>query len=108
VTYGYDFKVIVDYCYHSGGGSYVLSREAIKRLQIKLENEYETCQNTGTEDVDVARCLRKVGVFPNKSIDEQGRERFHPLNLLGHYHGHYPDWLYKYASNPVQKVFYSF
>jgi glycoprotein-N-acetylgalactosamine 3-beta-galactosyltransferase len=104
VTYGYDFKVIVDYGYHSGGGSYVLSREAITRLQLKLDADYKSCQNTGTEDVDVARCLRGLGVFPNKSIDEQGRERFHPLDLLGHYYGNFPDWLYSYASNPVQKV----
>lgn len=104
VTYGYDFKVIVDYGYHSGGGSYVLSREAISRVQKKLDTDYKSCPNTGTEDVDVARCLRLLGVYPNKSIDEQGRERFHPLDLLGHYYGHYPDWLYGYASNPVQKV----
>ena len=41
----------------------------------------------GTEDVDIARCLRRLGVYPNKSIDDFGRERFHPLSISGHYNG---------------------
>jgi hypothetical protein len=56
------------------------------------------------KDVDVARCFRKLGVFPNKSIDDEGKERFHPLSITGHFNGEFPDWLYQYASNPAQKV----
>ena len=41
----------------------------------------------GIEDVDVAKCLRLVGVYPNKSLDEHGRERFHPFDLGVHYDG---------------------
>ena len=41
----------------------------------------------GIEDVDVAKCLRLVGVYPNKSLDEYGRERFHPFDLVVHYDG---------------------
>lgn len=58
----------------------------------------------GTEDVEVAKCLRKLGVYPGNSTDDLGRERFHPLSLTAHYNGDFPPWLYKYASNPVQKV----
>jgi hypothetical protein len=54
--------------------------------------------------VDVARCLRVLGVKPVKSLDSLGRERFHPLDIKTHYQGTYPKWLYKYASNPIQKV----
>ena len=103
VTYGYDFKVIVDHGYHSGGGGYLLSNEALNRLGAKLAQNYTNCSNSGTEDVDVARCLRQVGVYPNKSLDN-GRERFHPLDLMAHFNNVYPDWMKKYATNQILPV----
>jgi hypothetical protein len=50
-----------------------------------------------------------LGVLPQKSIDQEGKERFHPLSLDAHFLGHFPDGLMQYASNPIQKVnfFYS-
>lgn len=61
--------------------------EHIRRLScgIKKKNCLLTF-NLGTEDVDMGRCFRQLGVYPNKSIDELGRERFHPLSLNAHYH----------------------
>jgi glycoprotein-N-acetylgalactosamine 3-beta-galactosyltransferase len=47
VTYGYDFKVIVQNGYHSGGGGYLLSNEALKRLGNQLNKDYSFCPNTG-------------------------------------------------------------
>ncbi len=55
-------------------------------------------------DVDVARCFRRLNVYPNISIDDEGKERFHPLSISHHFNGEFPDWLYQYASNPAQKV----
>ena len=104
VTYGYDFSVILERGYHSGGGGYLLSNEALSRLGSSLRTNSSFCQNTGTEDVDVARCLHKLHVFSNKSIDEAGRERFHPLSLTAHYKGHFPGWLVQYAANPLRNV----
>lgn len=104
VSYGYDFKVIVDYGYHSGGGSYLLSNNALKRIGQKLHDNYSFCPNTGTEDVDVAKCLRMLYVYPERSFDELGRERFHPLDMWSHYEGHFPDWMMSYSRNPVKKV----
>jgi glycoprotein-N-acetylgalactosamine 3-beta-galactosyltransferase len=104
VTYGYDFKTIVERGYHSGGGGYVLSKSAFNLIGSKLTEDYKFCPNSGTEDVDVAKCLRKLKVFPDQSLDEVGRERFHPLDIESHYKGTFPDWMYKYASNPLQKV----
>jgi glycoprotein-N-acetylgalactosamine 3-beta-galactosyltransferase len=60
ITYGYDFKALVESGYHSGGAGYVLSNEAFARLNKALNSNESFCQNTGTEDVDVARCLRKL------------------------------------------------
>ena len=104
VTYGFDFKTIVDHGYHSGGAGYVLSSEALKRIGPKLSPGDSFCPNSGTEDVDIAKCLRKVGVYPDKSIDEKGRERFHPFDVATHLIGGFPNWYFQYASNPVQKV----
>ena len=104
VTYGFDFKAIVEHGYHSGGAGYVLSNEALKRIGSKLTTDYNFCPNSGTEDVDIAKCLRKLAVFPNKSIDEIGRERFHPFDVGTHLLGGYPDWFFQYASNPIKIV----
>ena len=104
VTYGYDFKIIVEGGYHSGGAGYVLSNEALKRIGPKLSPGDTFCPNKGIEDVDVAKCLRLLGVYPDKSIDEKGRERFHPFDVGSHLLGDYPDWYLQYASNPVQGV----
>jgi hypothetical protein len=48
--------------------------------------------------------LRRVGVYPNKSVDANGRERFHPLNIMAHYENVYPDWMAKYSANPIKSV----
>jgi len=49
VTYGYDFKVLVEHGYHSGGGGYLLSNEALNRLGSRLSKNYSYCSNSGTE-----------------------------------------------------------
>jgi glycoprotein-N-acetylgalactosamine 3-beta-galactosyltransferase len=67
--------VIVNGGFHSGGGGYLISREALKRLGSTLTNDYEFCGNSGFEDIDVGHCLRTLGVYPNSSLDELGRER---------------------------------
>ncbi len=56
------------------------------------------------KDVDVGTCFRQLGVFPAKSIDDEGKERFHPLSINDHFLGNFPDWMYEYASNPLQMV----
>jgi glycoprotein-N-acetylgalactosamine 3-beta-galactosyltransferase len=104
ITYGYNFKTIVEKGYHSGGAGYLLSNEALARIGSKLNSNMTFCRNTGTEDVDVARCLRLLGVYPGNSTDELGRERFHPLSFHGSFFGYFPDWLFKYALNAPQKV----
>ena len=43
-------------------------------------------------------------MYPDKSIDEYGRERFHPLNLRDHFEGNFPEWLISFSVNDLQKV----
>ena len=81
----------------------MLSNEALKRLHSQLSVNYTYCRNNGIEDLNVAECLRHLSVYPEKSIDDEGRERFHPLNLATHLTGNV-DWLYEYAANPVKQV----
>ena len=104
VTYGYDYSTNVEYGFHSGGAGYVLSAEAFERIGRFLQTNYSSCSNIGMEDLDVAFCLRQLDVYPAKSLDEQGRERFHPLSIWDHYNGLYPQWFLNASSNAVKKV----
>jgi glycoprotein-N-acetylgalactosamine 3-beta-galactosyltransferase len=103
VTFGYDFKVIVEKGYHSGGG-YLLSRNAFLRLGIELSKDEPICNNTGIEDVDVAKCLRQLNVYPNKSLDEMNRERFNMFSIDDYFGVSLPSWIYKWSSNGVKMV----
>lgn len=108
VTYGYNFAKFVKNGYHSGGAGYVLSNEALRLIGNKLNNNWTYCENTGIEDLDVAKCLRKLGVLIENSTDEFGKERFHPLSLIDHFNGNFPDWLFDYAQNYPRKVILRF
>lgn len=107
VTYGYDFKLYVKNGYHSGGG-YVLSKNALNRIGAKLTENEKFCPNSGTEDVDIARCLRLLDVYPNKSLDSLGRERFHMFSIDEYFKSQLPSWIYKWASNVPQLVTFSY
>ncbi len=85
-----------------------MSREALRRFhQVHQSPDQTYCQKDfGSEDVEIAKCLREQGVRLGKSLDEKGRELFHPLTFHDHFHGSFPDWLKQYAENPVQSVSY--
>ncbi|CAF1103691.1 unnamed protein product [Adineta steineri] len=103
VTFGYNFKVIVPKGYHSGGASYVLSRESLRRFYEAHKDPTSTClKDGGNEDIEIARCLRTKDVYPGQSLDKQNRELFHTLSYTDHFRGNFPDWLKKYAENPLQ------
>ncbi len=98
-------QIIVRNGYHSGGGGYVLSREAVKRFYQAHQNPNTTCaKDGGSEDVEIANCLRTVDVYPGKSIDNNNRERFHPNSFFDHYIGPVPTWLYTYSETRPHSV----
>ena len=82
-----------------------MSRESFDRMGRQLVANYSVCPSSGIEDVEMAICLRKVGVYPEPSIDELGRERFHPMDIRSTYElRENMGWLNTYARNRPQKV----
>ena len=77
----------------------------MRRFNEAHQDPSSGCEKDGgPEDVQVARCLRNKGVHLGKSLDQQGRELFHPLNFNDHFQGNFPDWLHSYAENPLRSV----
>ncbi len=72
-TFAHDFN--------SGGAGYVISNKAVKTFSENYLGNGRFCRKTtGSEDVDIAKCLKEINVLPGDSRDERGLERFHPLS----------------------------
>lgn len=68
--------------FNSGGAGYVLSNSAIKLFAAKYMNDTSYCRNTtGSEDVDLAKCLAEINIRPGETRDKLGRERFHSIDF---------------------------
>lgn len=83
--YGFRYKPLApdsfDHDFNSGGAGYVISNKALRTFSHKYINDETFCRNiTGSEDVDIAKCLSQIKVLPGDSRDENGLERFHPLS----------------------------
>ncbi|CAN8021963.1 unnamed protein product [Ixodes persulcatus] len=91
----------------SGGAGYVLSREAVRRLvEDGLSNPNKRRSGGGGhEDVEIGKCLEKVGVKAGDSRDLQGRGRYFPLFPEFHlvYKKSKNFWYWKYIYYPSKE-----
>ena len=102
VFFGHHFKKYLKQGYFSGGGGYVLSKEALTRFAKRKPGE--CTKDGGDEDVEMGRCMEKLGVKTGDSRDALGRSRFHCFNPETHLDGGYPDWYYSYDKYGAKKV----
>lgn len=106
VYYGCRFKPYVKQGYMSGGAGYVLSREALRRLARRRPQDGCRADAGGAEDVEMGRCLQRLGVAAGDSRDAAGRGRFFPLVPESHLiPGQMPKdfWLWSYAYYPIKE-----
>ncbi|CAF3993703.1 unnamed protein product [Rotaria sordida] len=96
VLYGYRFRE--DY-YVSGGGGYVLIRKGLNLFGSYINNDsrYFECKSP-MEDIMVGSCFKRIFEIAPKdetkdlitvgeTIDDEGRERFHPQPFRVHFNG---------------------
>ena len=64
----------------------MLSKEALRRFVVNGMNNSTMCQDKddGDEDVNLGRCMRKLGVERGDSRDERGIKRFFPFEPKDH------------------------
>ncbi|KAJ8731602.1 hypothetical protein PYW07_004766 [Mythimna separata] len=81
IYFGCRFKHFSPQGYMSGGAGYVLSREALDRFVNKALPTPTLCRDDdhGAEDVEMGKCLDKIGVRAMDSRDEHQRGRFFPF-----------------------------
>lgn len=107
VYLGHHFKKYTENGYMSGGGGYVLSKEAVIRLATSGQHDGgDTCRprKGSAEDATIGKCLEKLDVKPASSVDIKGRESFHPFNLATHIFGQFPEWYKDYAKHNIKQV----
>ena len=81
INFGRNWDILVKNGYESGGAGYVLSREAMMRIGKALDSNFNYCSNSGVEDVDTARCLRKLNVTSGSTLDAENKQRFHAFSI---------------------------
>lgn len=99
IYFGSRFKKFSKQGYMSGGGGYVLSREALRLfVEEALPNPRKCKQDyTGAEDAEMGKCLNNVGVMAGDTRDSLGRGRFFPFTPGTHLMGGVPDWYLDYV-----------
>ncbi len=60
----------------------MLSRATVRLLAQMFRDNFTNCHAFGIheDDVNLAKCLAGVGIFPEKTRDEDGKQRFHDMH----------------------------
>lgn len=105
VFFGHRFKPIVKNGYFSGGAGYVFSSKTLETFITKgIRNPLLCRRDGGAEDAEIGKCMQKIGVKVGDSLDQNGRETFHPFKVISHLQGDFPYWFYDYTFHKSKKV----
>uniref|UniRef100_A0A8C5LNI2 N-acetylgalactosaminide beta-1,3-galactosyltransferase n=1 Tax=Leptobrachium leishanense TaxID=445787 RepID=A0A8C5LNI2_9ANUR len=88
IYFGKRFKVFVDQGYMSGGAGYVLNKESLKRFVEGFRTGVCTHQSS-VEDLELGKCMEKMGIKTTDSRDTKQRETFHPFTPDFHINGRF-------------------
>ena len=108
IFFGRKFKPFTKQGFFSGGAGYVLSKEALKRFVETGLDDPDLCRQDdgGAEDVEIAKCMVKLGVEAGDSRDLEGKKRFFPFVPERHLiPGHIPNnsWYWGFQFYPEEK-----
>ena len=107
--YGFRYKPLkpdtFEHDFNSGGAGYVISNNAVRKFSQNYAESDSYCRNlTGSEDVDIAKCLDEIQIQPGDSRDEFGLERFHPLSYESMWNLTPKKRTFHHARFPIKKV----
>lgn len=107
VYFGYRFKPFTEQGYMAGG-SEVFSKEALKRFMNDPDPDSPCNQDIeGADDVEIGKCMEKIGVVAGDGRDSDKRERFFPVHVEHFIEGHGLDmvpWFKDYMYYKVKEV----
>ncbi|EDV94074.1 glycoprotein-N-acetylgalactosamine 3-beta-galactosyltransferase 1 [Drosophila grimshawi] len=109
VYFGYQLRRY-NVSYMSGGASYVLSREALRRFMNEAYDSDKICpeaKKMGIEDFYMGICLQNVGVHlidSSHALPNDERPKFFPLDVVNYVYnanGSIPDWLQEMSVSQI-------
>ncbi|RUS72822.1 hypothetical protein EGW08_019415, partial [Elysia chlorotica] len=104
IYFGHLFKLFVNQGYYSGGGGYVISKEALLRFGRQAVNSALCPEDGGSEDLNFGLCMEKLGVLTSPSLDVQGKTLFHAVGSKASVLDHSPPWLWRYTAKSPHKA----
>ncbi len=61
------------------------------------------CNTDQAEDINLAYCLARIGIFVMNARDSQQLETFHPMTFEQHFMGKFTKWIEKHAQFEQKK-----